>query len=470
MSADNKVPKVDKGWEQMKALLDKEMPIRNNRRKPFLYWILGGFAIMILALALFGLNDLNKRKSDLRQAKPASPTVHAHQSGFETNSEPENENLEIITNNLEEKEKPKVELLSNQNQELVSNHKNQIEFQTNELANAPAKVVESNSGYDSYSHLKNEIKRDLEQDQINEQLHSDDNPDNLTFISVSEQTHPRTVASVSTLPGMQDYSIKETMSLIELDINRPMIEIEPETEKKPKYALGGFLGINSENFTHWNFLSADAVISFPIAKKWNINAGLGYQYLQDREFNSLLNNDVRSFSESSVPLENNLTSFSSSGTTNSYTFSEQSQVVLKEQINSLHYIHLPVLVNLTAGKWNFETGFSGAYLLYADLDDAYSLNVPPQAQPSQGSLIRYNGNSTSQLNRFDFRWILGMGFTIGKKLQLGLQYHHGYVSILKTEFNDAVRDVNNQPIKLDAFPKKAFNRNFELKAGYWFGG
>ena len=44
----NKTETVNRGWESMHKILDKEMPLKKDKRRLFLYWLTGGLAIIML--------------------------------------------------------------------------------------------------------------------------------------------------------------------------------------------------------------------------------------------------------------------------------------------------------------------------------------------------------------------------------------------------------------------------------------
>jgi hypothetical protein len=111
-----------------------------------------------------------------------------------------------------------------------------------------------------------------------------------------------------------------------------------------------------------------------------------------------------------------------------------------------HYLDLPVLLRLKFNGFFVETGPQAGYLLYArNSYSQSSSSMPPLA---------YSINTTRNTRRFDLGYVLGIGYQLRERWELGARYNGGILGI--------------DPGSYGGTPPR--NSVFQFQAGYLFGG
>ena len=111
-----------------------------------------------------------------------------------------------------------------------------------------------------------------------------------------------------------------------------------------------------------------------------------------------------------------------------------------------NYLDLPVLLRLKLGGFFAEAGPQAGYLLSARNTYMESSSTSP--------LLTYSVNSTDASRRFDVGYVLGVGYQLQERWELGARYNGGVLGI-------------NPGSSGGIQPR---NSVFQFQAGYLFGG
>lgn len=111
-----------------------------------------------------------------------------------------------------------------------------------------------------------------------------------------------------------------------------------------------------------------------------------------------------------------------------------------------HYLDLPVLLRLRFGGFFAEAGPQAGYLLSARNTHTQSDNATPP--------LTYSKNTTDATRRFDVGYVLGVGYQLRERWELGARYNGGILGI-------------NPGGSGGIQPR---NSVFQFQAGYLFGG
>jgi hypothetical protein len=111
-----------------------------------------------------------------------------------------------------------------------------------------------------------------------------------------------------------------------------------------------------------------------------------------------------------------------------------------------HYLDLPVLLRLKFSGFFAEAGPQAGYLLSARNTHTQSDNTMPP--------LTYSSNTTSSTRRFDVGYVVGVGYQLRERWELGARYNGGILGI------NPGSSGGNQPR----------NSVFQFQAGYLFGG
>ena len=115
------------------------------------------------------------------------------------------------------------------------------------------------------------------------------------------------------------------------------------------------------------------------------------------------------------------------------------------QIRS-NYLDLPVLLRLKFGAFFAEIGPQAGYLLTAKRTDVSSSSTIPAATTTT--------DITQETRRLDLGYVVGMGFQLLERWELGARYNGGLLGV-SSENNSTAQGRNSA---------------FQFQAGYLFGG
>jgi hypothetical protein len=112
----------------------------------------------------------------------------------------------------------------------------------------------------------------------------------------------------------------------------------------------------------------------------------------------------------------------------------------------LNYLDLPVLLRLKFGGFFAEAGPQPGLLLNARFTHTESASTSPP--------LTYSQDNTSATRRFDLGYVLGIGYQLKQRWELGARYNGGILSVSPQSSG------SNSPR----------NSVFQFQAGYLFGG
>ena len=110
-----------------------------------------------------------------------------------------------------------------------------------------------------------------------------------------------------------------------------------------------------------------------------------------------------------------------------------------------NYLDLPVLLRLKFGSFFAEAGPQAGYLLSAKRTSTQSSSTMPA--------LTYTSNTTNATRRFDLGYVVGIGYQLQERWELGARYNGGLLSI--------------NPGSSGGIPPH--NSVFQFQAGYLFG-
>lgn len=112
----------------------------------------------------------------------------------------------------------------------------------------------------------------------------------------------------------------------------------------------------------------------------------------------------------------------------------------------LNYLDLPILLRLKLGGFFAEAGPQPGILLNARFTHTESASTSPP--------LTYSRDNTSATRRFDLGYVLGVGYQLKQRWELGARYNGGLLSI-------SPQSAGSNSIR---------NSVFQFQAGYLFGG
>ncbi len=407
---------TDQAWQEMQAILDQEMPVRNKKRRFVFWWYTGGIAV---AASLIGLWIVHVPDENI----------------IEINN---NITAETILKPTEQTEPLNNDLLTSENK--VNNHSsNKKTAQKNtekKLKDIDPEKIQNTAFTEKESYANTlDIQLDNPESQvdyINEKIIDDQ--------IGSSKNRLETPGLIAVSPVRAVKYDSEVQPSIPVSINK----------KKPfNLIVQGSALFRNDN--HARGLGANILASIPIGKNnFSIETGLGYAYisqplsflieLQETDLGSGSGSfeaitDVAYSNVSFLDLSNDL----------SANFPNAARTEQLDRLD-LHYLQLPVMLSYRIKRLRFSAGMQAGLLLVASSGGNFNggvlnfINSYDEEFISQpGPLALADTAGKSNLSYFDLSGSFGIGYDFSSKYGVNLFYNTGLIDVIK---NNSAKDFN----------------------------
>ena len=479
MQGDNKNQSlVDKGWGQMSSILDKEMPVEKDRRRPFLWWFFGVAALLLVSFTGYVILDSDKNGAATDQEVPVAGLVNTKSA-----------------NNQEDK---KTDFSPSPSDNLSS--------EESQIKSSPAKaetgsinsIPEINISKQASSANEDGIQASLsdkvetakviqDQDRVEESTESskDNEIQDENNLTPDESELSEVKASLSTAsseltnaPARESFSYKSlsALDIMSLEKNESNFDYEPlntpkelkSNSRKIDYRVYG--GGLTETRSPFLGGLAGIGVELPLSSKFSINAGLEYNYLNRSEIGTGRNEDrAVQYNTGGIFVGNPLSNIPPLVGNN--TFTEVNDLVFEEQIQDLHYIAMPIGVEYRFHpRWGVNAGFAVAYLASSRLSEAFTVDLQSDDESMDtNEFYQVNTDSRDGLNLWDFQFDTGIRFYVSRRIDISFNYRHGLTSVVGNPNNRAdLSSPANRVVELAGQPRRDYNRFLSLEVGYRF--
>lgn len=422
---------TDHGWSEMLKTLDQEMPVQKKKRRGF-FWLfplllIGGIA-SVWAIYLLS-------------------TPSGSGSEFLSNEQLTNYSTPEISNEGE------IKVINELGDISSSNKVEKIDISTQ------SKVVEVNDKYPLITQFSNtstdksiELEA-LENDSTEKTVKL--NSDNSFFYHRFDTELIAIDPSIITLK-LHDMGKKNLVfPEFYFENEEELVECQ-EKSFKEKMEFGVFAGGVSD-FSQIKKLgvSGGLTVDFPLFKKFGIRTGLGYTQLRKEQPYVFIGNQEANLSSDFFDVATAAPPFE--------TVAVQSRAYFV--LENLHQLDLPVLFTYVPGKKiQFQLGGNLSYLLKAQtrlttsnlfinntVNDDYAVFGVELSDLDNNTITQNQYLEEEYWNQLNISAVAGVEWRPFKKWAFGLQYHHGFLPILKSQNNN-----DNSPELVQSIGSRSF--------------
>lgn len=403
---------TNKGWSEMLKNLDKEMPVQEKKRRGF-FWLFPFLLVgVIISFWVFYPSDTINRITQTQFITSYKKQVF--KSSIENTETKENQNNPSL---------------------------NQIPFIENkkDFNNK----VEINDGYPSIIDSSNLfLPRVVEEEVSVEKTESIQEKDPITDLKIEVVPIDPVFITIK-LQEVEELMMEEGDFYFEEEI------IEIKEQQKRKIEFGVFAGVVGDfaNMSKQGLMTG-TIIHFPFGKKLGFKIGLGYSQLSKNQPYYFTGNQNASLSSEFIDA-----SIASPPPFSTVAIKISGDFILEK----FHQLDLPVLLTYSPiKKLEFHLGANSSYLIK---DQAMLFNNNLSINESVNNDYSAYGielddldlNTISQ-NQYEAKsyWtklnvsaVVGLVWKPNLRINLGLQYHHGILPILKSNNNSNYADILN---------------------------
>lgn len=248
----------DLGWEKMRVLLDREIPVGKQPRRGLVWWwMAAGLALLVTAVFLFPFDQNTEgpvASKDLPDAAHLEKATNINNSDFQPrhpDNSPESSPATQQNHNTT--------TLTPKSQQVISSpkaiqEKNPAKFVSNEPFNRAFQQENSSRTAREPSKSISAVSPSL----------------------IGQNNTPVKVPAFLELKGLQP--VKGPASDVINGADRPLQTASFQINKKLTRAIQG--GLISENFSRINGGDISLLLSYPIGDRWQVSSGLGIAYLE----------------------------------------------------------------------------------------------------------------------------------------------------------------------------------------------
>jgi hypothetical protein len=394
----------NKGWAQMSALLDEQMPPSKKRRYPLGWWAVTSLGLLLGFWGWWNRTDINDvHVSSEQQATHESMSIlptPAQQQAANTYTNNSNTTAEEIEAN-------KINLLQQQIQKPVSQGKNTPTFQLNHYNHKGLLLGKDPSIKETELNILKLVLPMLvtTPEDIVQQDNNSAAKDNITAVDQIEQKH-------LTIQHQQDLPTFETI---------PTPPIKKKKSNAPHFSLGLMAGANTLQVKQIpGFLGGFTTdITFP-RKKLGLQTGFLYRY---QEFSGESRPVVPVTYANYTDATGNQ-GLEPANLPNSWYYLAATNRVLVPVMKS-HQIEIPAMFFLRLGsRCRFYSGIT--FLRHVWIESAnkalFTYNLKVITVPDDKSRNNLNNVITGQLPKWEKNWQTGISFRPAKRFEIGLFY------------------------------------------------
>jgi Outer membrane protein beta-barrel domain len=458
----------DLGWANMQKLLDRDMPVKEKKRRGLVFWLFLMGGLVAFSGTFFYLN--NKKEA-----------LNSIANNSELNSNPLNNGANKIELNKGNKglNKPELSTKSTQlnsvinsfelnnsalnngvnNYELINKNKELNTFELNNYAAQTSNIkglIESISLASNLGNLENQLvgnqlgvrfkpapnldSKTVDSTTMKERATVKVTPTNdagatftVALVNVDVETPPQYMGEKTTtlllktvdfqlLKACDSLFFSEAIKPLYL-ISEPLRGIVLSSDKSSKTHFGMTTGIHTEGGQKIDGWQIGLMANKYLTKKWAIYAGLNYRKTMVQ---------VDSLSD----LKLGYVSYGSTSTTPVSVQNPSLIPVKKIILKQLNYLELPIGVNYNFNKkWAASAGIKMAYLMSPNVgisadSTVFFLKEAVSNKVANYALDQSNSVAALGLQRWDIAAIGGINYNINNKISLSLRYDYGFKNVL----------------------------------------
>ncbi|MFK8006603.1 MAG: porin family protein [Saprospiraceae bacterium] len=394
---------TDKGWDDMLKTLDKEMPVQEKKRRGFL-WLFPLLLIGVIASVWAFYPQVEKTEIAQSQEVNFDQNQNSETASDKNNLELINESI-VNENQTIKTTNPLIENNKSKNDEGFPSI---IEFSNPLLPQVieeivPVEEIENSEPKASIAKLKEEIKTI-----------------NPSFITLQLQNQE------NLLIAEKEFFFKEE------------IIIKDPNPTKRKREFGVFAGVVTD-FANLDKvgLTSGGFVHFPIRKKLGFRTGLGYSQLQKDLSYSFIGNQNALLSSGFIDV-----TAASPPPFSTVAVQSNTDFILEK----FHQLDLPVLLTYSpVKKMQIQLGANASFLIKektrlidSSIEIDQSVNDDYSNYGIELDVLDLNSISQNQYSdenywtKLNVNGVVGLAWKPTRRINLELQYHHGFFPILKS--------------------------------------
>lgn len=404
---------TDHGWSEMLKTLDQEMPVEKKKRRGF-FWLLPLLLIGGIA-SVWAIYFMDKNSK--------SGLVSNEQ--ITTYSTPDIKNEEEVKNEKE-----------------LSGIPTKANSKENTVIQTSSNIIDTNGRYPlNEQNLSNSTVKTLKPIVLEEDRQEETEVISNELIPVNN----RIIEELITIDPV-NITLKlrtlERMNIVDPKFYFEGKEIVEPVDKsfKEKLEFGVFAGVVSD-FSQITKIGGTTgfTVDFPFSNKFGLRTGLGYTQLRKEQPYVFIGNQEANLSSDFVDVSTAAPPFE--------TVAVQSRAYFV--LENLHHLDLPVLFTYSPSKKiQFQLGGNLSYLLKAQtqlttnnlsinnaVNDDYAVFGIELSDLDNNTLSQNQYQEEEYWTQLNINAVAGVVWRPFKKWSLGLQYHHGFLPILKSESN-----------------------------------
>lgn len=409
---------TDKGWASMRRLLDREMPEQHRRRR-FVWWL---FGLLLLPLAGLGSWWLWQQSGPVPAVAPpteapkeSEPVVRTEntplspdESGFPLHLESSSgfnnvggQNLKSHASALGENTKRGEEWAAK-----PENRATDIDLSANiNSVQVPDPVRASSSNVSEAPALAPDA--------------ASENPTVTTQLVLYEPVLDiEKFEPLALLPARQVTVVKAKR----VEIPFTGEAIIKKKENNTRWSFGLAAGLATEQFSSLNGFSAGGAVDWQFHRKWGLRSGLQFaQYRLSAEERPVVSLTSLEYADATGNLILN------TGGGSYPNPNQDSSTTVLVPVERLRQLEMPLMAYWQPAKFlRVFGGISTAYTLSAKASEQNYANNQVYYAYDKSAQDNLNELTSSTLSRWQVNWQAGVGFRLGRHLELGAFYKNGF--------------------------------------------
>jgi len=426
---------VERGWQQMSEILDREIPQNRPRRRLFIWIPIAVIGLLAVsygtwASGILGGNDVKDTKPvQTEKTKVNQADEHILSSQFKEESiSPELMEVEHSSAVTDEKSDVETETIASnvETSVVIDNPKeseNSFSQPSNSQSNSALRGIDSSGELANYRQVLEEVATvpgitptdmassgDVDGSRIAPVM-----ADRFNFpVSYAESIAPSTLAAD-----------KQTVSSI-----APSSELFDKT-----FGLGAYVASHWDGPVTLQGIEAGLLLSWDFTRRWSITSGLAYGHHRKLGIADLSPGKSDDQELALNPNDPDTTNF---GGVTTVDLSRVSYDTAETLINKLNYLHIPLHVEFKATRGlSLRAGVRASYMMGAPVSQMGREFI---AQPQFSNNVLVDANSSARfllkegvVRRWDVAPMVGVGWDITRLLTIDVQYQHGIIPYIDRE-------------------------------------
>ena len=426
---------TDQAWIKMESLLDQELPVTSDKRKrPIVLWMSEAVGLVALSIGMYFVVNLGnpdiKTKNGVeliaKEKEGLSSTITLEANSIN--------NTTTFSDNVNDISSPLLTTRNKENRGTLERKASQTSIKSNTGNTVDEnKLLISNKQLTSLDSINN-FKKNSEKNDFSEELKQTINDEKLVYHN--------------------DFSTKNPIDKLENKIINKLnfsptiypVHLSKKTQKSIRQSVFASTMFAPESKT--NGLNIGYLRNIKTSRRGlELQAGVSYKYLAqpiEYTFAEISFTGGQTGTPERLDLlydisfsgSNNSKFLDSNGSFENYDPSPSNDIAINRL--KLHYLSVPVQLNLRKGRFSLSGGLQGGILLLASNNsfDGGLLKISGSGNNedlfyANASSVTANNLPNPKLSIFDLSGTLGTGFNLSENVGLQLSYIHGFKDIIK---------------------------------------